>query len=69
MLNGPFPPWPSYTPEEAGAVQRVLLSNKVNYWTGDVCRAFELSLIHTDAADEKRGVDSGGPRFIKKKKQ
>ena len=23
------------------AVQRVLLSNKVNYWTGDECRAFE----------------------------
>jgi dTDP-4-amino-4,6-dideoxygalactose transaminase len=41
MLNGPFPPWPSYTPEEADAVQRVLLSNKVNYWTGDECRAFE----------------------------
>ncbi|MEP2591034.1 MAG: DegT/DnrJ/EryC1/StrS family aminotransferase, partial [Marinobacter sp.] len=41
MLNGPFPPWPSYTPEEADAVQRVLLSNKVNYCTGDECRAFE----------------------------
>jgi len=41
MLNEPFSPWPSYTPEEADAVQRVLLSNKVNYWTGDECRAFE----------------------------
>jgi len=41
MLNGPFSPWPSYTQEEADAVQRVLLSNKVNYWTGQECREFE----------------------------
>ncbi len=41
MLNTPFPPWPSYTPEEAEAVSRVLLSNKVNYWTGQECREFE----------------------------
>lgn len=41
MLNGPFPPWPSYTQEEANAVQRVVLSNKVNYWTGEEGRAFE----------------------------
>jgi len=41
MLNTPFSPWPSFTTEEADAVQRVLLSNKVNYWTGQECRAFE----------------------------
>ena len=41
MLNGPFSPWPSYTREEADAIQRVLLSNKVNYWTGQECREFE----------------------------
>jgi dTDP-4-amino-4,6-dideoxygalactose transaminase len=41
MLNTPFSPWPSYTDEEAQAVQRVLLSNKVNYWTGNECREFE----------------------------
>jgi dTDP-4-amino-4,6-dideoxygalactose transaminase len=41
MLNTLFPPWPSYTPEEADAVSRVLLSNKVNYWTGQECREFE----------------------------
>jgi dTDP-4-amino-4,6-dideoxygalactose transaminase len=34
-------PWPSYTKEEAEAVQKVLLSNKVNYWTGTECREFE----------------------------
>ncbi|TNJ38568.1 DegT/DnrJ/EryC1/StrS aminotransferase family protein [Chlorobaculum thiosulfatiphilum] len=41
MLNTIFPPWPSFTQEEAGAVSRVLLSNKVNYWTGQECREFE----------------------------
>ncbi|EED65434.1 DegT/DnrJ/EryC1/StrS aminotransferase family protein [Comamonas testosteroni] len=41
MLNTLFSPWPSFTTEEADAVQRVLLSNKVNYWTGQECRAFE----------------------------
>jgi len=41
MLNTSFSPWPSFSEEEACAVQRVLLSNKVNYWTGTECRAFE----------------------------
>lgn len=41
MLNTGFSPWPSFTEEEAAAVQRVLLSNRVNYWTGTECREFE----------------------------
>ncbi len=41
MLNGPFPPWPSFTEAEAQAVKDVLLSNRVNYWTGERCRQFE----------------------------
>jgi dTDP-4-amino-4,6-dideoxygalactose transaminase len=41
MLNTLFPPWPAFTQEEADAVTRVLLSNKVNYWTGQECREFE----------------------------
>ncbi|WP_257293439.1 DegT/DnrJ/EryC1/StrS family aminotransferase, partial [Endozoicomonas sp. YOMI1] len=41
MLNTPFSPWPSYTQEEADAVSRVVLSNKVNYWTGIESREFE----------------------------
>ncbi len=41
MLNGPFSPWPSFTTEEAEAIQEVLLSNKVNYWTGEHGRKFE----------------------------
>ena len=41
MLKNSYPPWPQFTDEEATAVQQVLLSNKVNYWTGQECRAFE----------------------------
>lgn len=41
MLNTHFSPWPSFTAEESQAVQKVLLSNKVNYWTGQECREFE----------------------------
>ncbi|AHL32983.1 UDP-4-amino-4-deoxy-L-arabinose-oxoglutarate aminotransferase [Pseudomonas brassicacearum] len=40
-MNTPFSPWPSFTEEEADAVRAVLLSNRVNYWTGQECREFE----------------------------
>ncbi len=41
MLNTPFSDWPSFTAEEADAVQSVVMSNKVNYWTGTKAREFE----------------------------
>lgn len=41
MLNTPFSPWPSYSAEEVDAVAAALRSNRVNYWTGDLCRQFE----------------------------
>ncbi|SPJ20630.1 UDP-4-amino-4-deoxy-L-arabinose-oxoglutarate aminotransferase [Prolinoborus fasciculus] len=41
MLNTAFAPWPSFTQQEADAISQVLLSNKVNYWTGQECREFE----------------------------
>jgi dTDP-4-amino-4,6-dideoxygalactose transaminase len=41
MLNTFFSPWPSFTPEEADAVHRVVMSNRVNYWTGTETREFE----------------------------
>ena len=41
MLNTHFSSWPNFTVEEADAVHAVLLSNKVNYWTGTECREFE----------------------------
>jgi len=59
MLNGPFPPWPSYTREEADAVERVLLSNKVNYWTGQECREFEHEFARFAEADYAIAVSNG----------
>ena len=41
MLNTKFNSWPYFSEEEADAVKNVLLSNKVNYWTGNECREFE----------------------------
>ena len=41
MLNTTFTPWPNFTEEEANAARDVILSNKVNYWTGQECRQFE----------------------------
>jgi len=40
MINK-FSPWPSFTKEESNIIQKILLSNKVNYWTGTECREFE----------------------------
>lgn len=50
MLNTPFSPWPSFTEEEAKAVHDVILSNRVNYWTGTECREFEKEFAaYTDS--------------------
>lgn len=41
MNNEPFPSWPYYAADEVAAVQAVLQSGRVNYWTGNVAREFE----------------------------
>jgi len=41
MLHSAFSQWPDFTQEEAEAVNQTLLSNRVNYWTGQACREFE----------------------------
>ena len=41
MLNSPVAPWPCFSQEEADRVREVLLSNRVNYWTGQETRSFE----------------------------
>jgi dTDP-4-amino-4,6-dideoxygalactose transaminase len=46
MLNTYFSPWPSFTREEADAISDILLSNKVNYWTGKEGREFEKEFAH-----------------------
>ena len=46
MLNTPFSPWPSFSEVEANKAKNILLSNKVNYWTGTECRSFEKEFSH-----------------------
>jgi dTDP-4-amino-4,6-dideoxygalactose transaminase len=41
MLNINFSPWPSFDREEIEAIENILLSGRVNYWTGDECKKFE----------------------------
>lgn len=36
-----YPTWPHFEEDECCAVQNVLKSGKVNYWTGNECREFE----------------------------
>ena len=59
MLNTAFPPWPSFTVEEADAVHRVLLSNAVNYWTGNECREFEKEFSEWTGARYAIAVSNG----------
>lgn len=59
MLNTPFSPWPSFSVEEADAVRDVILSNKVNYWTGTECRDFEKEFAEWVGAKHAIAVTNG----------
>ena len=37
----PLAPWPIFEADELAAVEAVLRSGRVNYWTGDACKSFE----------------------------
>ena len=59
MPKGTFSPWPSFTEEEANAVRDVLLSNQVNYWTGQECREFEHEFAEFAGTDYAVAVANG----------
>jgi len=59
MLNTAFSPWPSFTQEEADAVAGVLLSNRVNYWTGTETREFEKEFAAFAGTDYAVAVANG----------
>lgn len=40
-MNNKFAFWPYFADDEIAAVNRVLKSGKVNYWTGEECKLFE----------------------------
>ena len=53
-VPGAFPSWPHYDADEIEAVRQVLVSGKVNYWTGNECRDFERE--HAAAAGTRHAV-------------
>ncbi len=59
MLNTTFSPWPSFSQEEADAVSSVLLSNKVNYWTGTEAREFEREFAEFAGTEHAIAVANG----------
>jgi dTDP-4-amino-4,6-dideoxygalactose transaminase len=59
VLNSEFSPWPSFTEEEGNAVRDVLLSNKVNYWTGNECREFENEFATWTGTDYAIALGNG----------
>lgn len=59
MLNTSFAIWPSFTEEEADAVRDVILSNKVNYWTGQECRQFEQEFAEWAGCEHAVAVSNG----------
>jgi len=59
MLNTNFTSWPLFSKEEADAVHNVILSNKVNYWTGDNCRKFEKEFAIWSGSDYAVALGNG----------
>lgn len=59
MKNKPFSPWPAFTEQESNAVQDVLLSNKVNYWTGQEGRQFEYEFAEFAECDYAVALANG----------
>jgi len=59
MLNQGVAPWPAYSREEIEAVSAVLSSGRVNYWTGEECRAFEREFASWAEADHAIAVANG----------
>lgn len=54
-----IPSWPNFTQEEADKVSDVLLSNKVNYWTGQEGREFEKEFANFADCDYAVAVSNG----------
>jgi dTDP-4-amino-4,6-dideoxygalactose transaminase len=59
MPDTPFSPWPDFTDEEAESVKQVLLSNRVNYWTGPECRDFEAEFAEWCGASHAIALANG----------
>ena len=55
MLNHPnISPWPYYEPDEIEAAAQTLSSGRVNYWTGELGRQFEVA--YAKSVDKQFGI-------------
>lgn len=54
-----FGPWPHFSQDEIEAVERVLRSGKVNYWTGEEGRLFEKEFAQTAGCQYAVAVANG----------
>lgn len=59
MLESSLAPWPSFSPEEVEAVNRVLGTNRVNYWTGAEGIEFEKEFARWVNADHAVALTNG----------
>lgn len=59
MLDTKQSPWPAFTQEEADAVRNVILSGRVNYWTGEECRKFEQEFAEATECDHAISLANG----------
>jgi dTDP-4-amino-4,6-dideoxygalactose transaminase len=59
MLNTTLPPWPSFSSDEARAVADVIGSNRVNYWTGEECRKFEVEYAAWCGSEKAIALNNG----------
>ena len=58
-MNNSLSPWPAFTQVEAEAVSKVLLSNRVNYWTGEEGKKFEEGFANWCGTDYAIAVANG----------
>ncbi len=54
-----WPAWPHFDDEQIAAVEAVLRSGKVNYWTGDLCRQFETEYAQSLGVPHAIAVANG----------
>lgn len=52
-------PWPHFGPDEVEAVAQVLRSGKVNFWTGDEGRSFEMEFAASAGCKHAIALSSG----------
>lgn len=59
MAKPAFSQWPCFDAEEADAVRAVILSNKVNYWTGEETKQFEREFAAWVGSDYAVALSNG----------